>query len=1003
MEKDKRITHHQELLLEISRDLLNSDSVQQTADIIVKALYSSIKSFDCAFFRFEPAHNQLICISYASNDSKQSFKLKPIMIGAGVVGHAAMNQESILVAHSSDCDYWLQYLDNTCSELTVPVVYNKQLVGVIDLEDERQAYFSASHQSLVEAVADLVSAHLSTQIQTEKLQGQFSQLQHHSKGINEKESQQRLILDNIVDPVFVLDASCKIIDMNDSASLLLGASKNELTGQKIQLYETAADGSNTLPFYKKTSFQSPTILNVIYTSVSGIPKEYELAINKQSDNRFITSARETQYREDSFLELKSSREFLREVLKTTPDIVYTFDLERDQFVLGQRRLSKMLGYPERHFSGWKDILSLVHPDDLPSLLERGENILNSSKGDVVFSEARLKHKTGKYLYLQNYAVVFRRADDGTPISEIGTVRNITERRELKKEIRRRDHYYKSLVENAFDGIALYNTKGFLNFASVSAQKLLEYEENEILGKSGLEFIHPDDLPIARSAWERVMSSPGNVVRIPEYRILKKSGSPVWVENTLVNLSQDRHVQGVVSNFRDISLRKLSEMSLHRLSNFDQLTELPNRNSLVRYLEQTLSVKNYNFKSLSLIYFDIVKLHLVNNAHGNTVGDEVIKQVSNTLGSYSDAFAFLSRAGDDEFAAIVLDTDNLSITKTIEKIMSSYNNMTSVMGHEVKINLRAGIVSYPQDANNAEELLVLAENTVKQLKRGTEPFSFYHQSETVNAKERFKIEKDIIHAIALDQFTLAYQPVLSPYTGKIHYFEALLRWKHPELGYIPPDKIINIAEESNLIHSLTDWVLESAIKQVKSWKEHGYYLKVAINISPKDFLRDNLVSTLQSLQNKYDVSSQHIGIEVTESAAMIDTDKSKAILTELKNMGITTALDDFGTGYSSISLLANLPVAKVKIDKSFVDSLGKEEPSHENGVDNNVIVENILRLAKSFNLTSVVEGVETMEQIKLLMSYGCDYVQGYLYSKPLFPNELLKYLETHKANQISEQA
>ena len=1001
MEKEQTFTNHQELLFGLSKKLLNSQSVQQSADIIVKALYSHVKSFDCALFRFEPAHHQLICISYASRDTQPSFKLKPIMIGAGVVGHAAKNQETIVIADCKDCDYWLQYLDNTCSELTVPIMQNNQLLGVIDMEDERSDYFTDSHKELVESVASLTSIHFRQMFEAEELGDKLYQLQHHNQDILNKEAQQRAIIDNLVDPVFVLDNSCKIVDVNYSGSLLLGASKSELTGQKIQLFETTAEGASTFPYYKNATCHSSTILNVVYTPLGGAKKEYELAINRQSDNTYITSARETQYREDSFLELKNSREFLREVLKTTPDIVYTFDLVRDEFVLGQKRLSKLLGYSENYLSNWEIFLSLVHPDDLPKLLERGKSILQSSKGDVVFSEARLKHKSGKYLYLQNYAVVFSRADDGTPISEIGTVRNITERRELKKEIQRRDHYYKSLVENAFDGIALYDDKARLQFLSVSAQKLLGYYDKDIVGMHGLEFVHPEDQLIAKSAWEQLMSVPDNVVRIPEYRILKQNGESVWVENTLVNLSQDKDVRGVISNFRDISLRKLSEMSLHRLSYYDQLTELPNRSSLVKYLEQSLSSKSYNFETLSLIYFDIVKLHLINNAHGNLVGDEVIKQVSKTLESHSESFGFLSRAGDDEFAAVLLDADNLSITKIIEDIMSAYHNMVSINGHDVKITIRAGIVSYPQDAGNAEKLLVLAENTVKQLKRGTEPFSFYHQSETVNAKERFRLEKNIIHAIDLDQFSLAYQPVLSPHTGKVHYLEALLRWEHPELGYIPPDKIIDIAEESHLIHSLTDWVLESAIKQIKEWKTLGQHLKVAVNISPKDFLRDNLISTLKSLQETYGVSSNHIGIEVTESAAMIDTEKSKEILTQLKDMGIAIALDDFGTGYSSISLLANLPVAKVKVDKSFIDKLGQADPSHEHGVDNNVIVENILRLAKSFNLKSVVEGVETMEQIKLLMDYGCDYVQGYLYSKPLFPAELLKYLESHKVHQVTD--
>lgn len=1000
MEKDIAKKNHQELLFEVARTLLECGSLQQATDTLVKVLYTHIKSFDCAFFRFEKSHNQLLCTSYINSSTNKVFKLKPIVLGTGVVGRAAEEQKPYIIEDRTQCSFWLEHIECSNSELSVPIVFNDDLLGVIDFEDENIGFFTERHKSLIEDVAQLIAPQLSQLLQTERLESRVEQLKYQNKALKNTESRSRTILNNLPDPVFLLDQSCKILDINHSASLLLGASKSSLIGKRIQKFEQTLNGDNTLPYYKKSSLQTPTVVKVSYIPIVGPVKDYELAISRQFDDTFITTARELQAREDNFLELKSNQEFLREVLKTTPDIVYAFDIEREDFILGCERLSKLLGYPENTFSNWRSFLPIIHPDDQHLLKERVLRVMNSAKGEVIFSEARLKHKSGKYRYVQNYAVAFRRADDGTPLSEIGTIRDVTERRELKAEVKRKEHYYRSLVENAFDGIALYDEEGALKFATASAHKLLGYRDDEATGIKGTDLIFPEDRQFAKESWRKLLSKPGNVVRIPEYRIIKKSGEPVWVENTLVNLLHDENVKGVVSNFRDISLKKHSEMSLHKLSHFDELTELPNRNSLFKYLEQSLTGDIGSVDHLTLVYIDITKLHLINNAHGNWFGDKVIQRVANALEKYSKVFSFIARAGDDEFAGVFHNVDNFKVTKLVKDILSAYSNIITIDGIDIKVTLRAGIVSYPEDSETAEELLRLAENTVKNLKGSTENYAFHKESETVNSKERYQIEKDIVRAIELDQFKLAYQPILSPYTGKVQYMEALLRWKHPERGYVPPDVIIDIAEETNLIHALTNWVLESAIRQVAEWKKQEYFLNVSINVSPKDLLRDDFLSVLKSLLEKYDVSSTYIGIEVTETAAMIDLDKSKNLLKQLTNIGVTCALDDFGTGYSSISLLASLPVARVKIDKSFITTLGEEE-TLDGGVDKKVIVQNILRLAKSFKLYSVVEGVETKEQIKLLMEYGCDYVQGYLYTKPLYPEGVIKYLSDHKLNQVSD--
>lgn len=996
MSKSENFSTDKELLFNISRRLLLSESVQQTADIIVEALISRLKSFDCAFFRFESTHNQLICLSYTRQETSatESFKLKPVALGAGVVGRTAVEQVTHNIANRKNCDYWLEHVKNTVSELTVPIVYEGQLLAVVDLEDVRESYFNTAAVDLVESIAELSSKFIWQQAKNDVLQFKLEQMDHSGGRQQQKKSYFSMLFEQVGDPIFIVSTSGKILDVNQRTVLSLGFSKNELIGQKIQKIEQILDANSySSSLYKNVKHNDPLVIEGIHKRKDGSRFYVEIKMTRLDDGNIIAVARDITSRKSTLNQLENSREFLHEVIKSSPDVIYSFDFVNDAVVMGGNRLSKILGYSSNKFDSWESTLILTHPDDIPAMESRAKQVNRSKQGEIIQAEARLKHANGGYRWLQSYCVVFKRDDDGKALSELGTVRDITEKKILKRDLDQRENYYRALVEHAFDGIALYDADGAVKFCSGSALKLLDYTADDVKTMRGIEFVHPDDHGLAKAAWDWVIKHPGKVYRIPDYRITKKSGEQVWVENSFINLLNDPSVAGIISNFRDISYKKSSEKSLYKISNYDNLTELPNRSFLKKQLERYVSQAQIYNSFITLVYFDVVKLNLINSAWGHSVGDQALLYIVEVLRRYTEGFDFVARAGDDEFAVILNQKDSFEATKLVESVLSEFDSLIALGDAEVKITLRASIIRYPEDGIKEDELLNKAEITTKRVQKLPIQYAFYQPEDTQMVRDKLTLEKDIIQALNQDQFMLYYQPKVCLKTGEIDSVEALLRWKHPTKGFISPQLIVSIAEETSLIFRLTDWVIMSAMKQIKLWLDAGTPMKVSINLSAKDLLRDELIDNVSKAFNEQSIDPSLLDLEITESAALVDIERSVILLDSFRNLGLTISLDDFGTGYSSISHLTTLPVDLVKIDQSFIrktDMIAKDAKH-----DNRLIIKNIIRLARSFKLTSLVEGVETVEQLELLKAYDCDLVQGYLFSQPVPAEDLRSMIESGK--------
>lgn len=426
------------------------------------------------------------------------------------------------------------------------------------------------------------------------------------------------------------------------------------------------------------------------------------------------------------------------------------------------------------------------------------------------------------------------------------------------------------------------------------------------------------------------------------------------------------------------LDKIKHQATH-----DMLTQIPNR----RHFEQTLSSLIVSSDVLvdkaAVVYLDLDGFKYINDTHGHSIGDEVLRSVTERLADALGENCFLARMGGDEFAAIIRDVDNTrTATKVVDRLIASLSEPVNVRGFQLKIGASAGISLFPQDGVATSVLLDKADEAMYQAKRqGAGSVQVFNGALAKAARRRAQLQLDLKKAIHEKQFHLVYQPKVCMEDGQVHSVEALIRWNHPERGLISPKEFIGVAEDTGLISQLGNWVLEEACKKIVTWEQEGNRpIKVAINVSSAQFMMADFVDQVIAMLARYDVSTHCLELELTESVVMYDIESVVASLKRLRRAGVRIAIDDFGTGYSSLSYLRDLPVDVLKIDRAFLAQL--------DGInDRKSLVNIIILMAAGLGLETVVEGVEESGELEFVSRLGCDFVQGYYYSKPVNASEL----------------
>lgn len=460
---------------------------------------------------------------------------------------------------------------------------------------------------------------------------------------------------------------------------------------------------------------------------------------------------------------------------------------------------------------------------------------------------------------------------------------------------------------------------------------------------------------------------------------RKNGEiyPEWL--SICNIKDKKGaISNYIAQFSDITNRKKSEEELHFHAYHDSLTYLPNRHLLFEQLEHLCTLHKETPVFFAVLFCDLDRFKVINDSLGHEVGDELLKSVANRFNDKLRTNDLIARSGGDEFIVIIEGEKSLSnLDKICVQILSLFDTPFQTKYGEFKLSISIGVSRFPLDSNDIRELISFADVAMFKVKdTGGDNYSFFDSKEKQLIKQRLELESEIYNAISNQQFEVWYQPQINAKTREVYGIECLVRWIHPTQGIIPPNLFIPIAEANGSIKELGYFVLKTACQQLRKWRINNLFTGVmAINISLRQFDRNDLFSQVQKVLTDEMIPGEAVELEVTESLFAENNNHHTPILIALRKLGIKVAIDDFGTGYSSLQRLKTLPIDNVKIDKCFVDNI-------ESCDEDIAIVMALIILAKTFNVSIIAEGIETKEQAEKLCELGCFNQQGFYYSKPL---------------------
>ncbi|MEW6544508.1 MAG: EAL domain-containing protein [Nitrospirota bacterium] len=460
--------------------------------------------------------------------------------------------------------------------------------------------------------------------------------------------------------------------------------------------------------------------------------------------------------------------------------------------------------------------------------------------------------------------------------------------------------------------------------------------------------------------------------------------------------------------QDVTDRKRAEEQIHRLAYYDGLTNLPNRRLFRDRLLQALASAQRRQSTLAILLLNLDRLKRINDTLGHSVGDQVLRGVAERLMVYvrrsdsvarhaPDGAAAVSRLGGDEFTVLLTDLESVQdAAKVARRLLKSLAKPFKVEGHEVFVTASIGLSLFPADGTDAESLLKNADAAMNHAKeQGRNVYRFYSQEMNADAAQRLTLESKLRRALDRGEFELHYQPQVDLRRWNIVGVEALIRWRHPELGTIPPAKFIPLAEETGLIHAIGEWAIRTACAQHRAWLAAGFPpIRMAVNLSSLQFEEQDLCKKIAQALRDTSMDPRYLELELTEGIVMRDAGTTIAALQRLKQLGLRLAIDDFGTGYSSLSYLKRFPIDTVKIDRAFVRDLAENS-------DDAAIVTAIIAMAHSLKLRALAEGVETRQQLAFLQQQGCDEFQGYLVSKPVPAEDLAQLLRGFRSPDTRE--
>ncbi len=794
--------------------------------------------------------------------------------------------------------------------------------------------------------------------------------------------------------IFETDLDERITQASLSFSDLLGYGNSQI--RQLSYAEICHPDDLYAYYFLKDRLLSGEIdhcyLNVRYIREDGqilqVIQNTDLSLNDSEELRFVNKFEDITDWERTAKNLRDSENRTRYLFENNPNPMWIYDLETLRFLAVNHAAINHYGYDEAEFLAMT-IQDIRPPEDIPQLLAALAAIGTGLTTPEIW---RHRKKDGSLILVEVSAHTL--SYDGRKC-ELILINDVTQKMQAEEALKLAEAKYRSIFENAIEGIFQSSLDGCFLIANPMLAKIYGYESSQDLIENLTDIqrqLYVD--PSTRAELLKILKEHKEVKQF-ESLIYRKDGKQIWTsENVHAIYDVAGNMLYLEGTVEDITASKQAKAEIEHLAFHDSLTDLPNRLLFRDRLSIALDQAAQNLQlhlnedhkrevktvppMLAVMFLDLDRFKLVNDTMGHAAGDRLLIEVSKRLSECMIQNTFLARMGGDEFMIFVPDLQSVeSIQQFAELILQSFEQPFFVEQMALYIGTSIGVSLYPNDGLDEDTLMKNADTAMFRAKeRGRNHYQLYNHAIGAKVMEYVAIENGIRQALDRGEFQVFYQPQINLHTGEIDCMEALARWLHPELGWVPPNQFIPAAEEHGLIIRLGEWVLRTACQQNQAWQDMGLApMRMAVNFSAQQFQVADLCDRVMQILKDTRLAPQYLEVEITESLVMQDQETTVTMLKKLRSMGISVSIDDFGTGYSSLSYLRLLPVSKVKIDASFV----RETPQN---AEDSAITSAIIAMAHNLNLKAIAEGVERKEQLEFLRSHDCDAVQGYFFSRPV---------------------
>ncbi|MDR7079505.1 diguanylate cyclase (GGDEF)-like protein/PAS domain S-box-containing protein [Neobacillus niacini] len=674
--------------------------------------------------------------------------------------------------------------------------------------------------------------------------------------------------------------------------------------------------------------------------------------------------------------------FYRSLFEYNPDMVFYLDIH-GIIAKANGAFSETLGYTQEEIR-LSPLEQLLPVSEISIYKETFKKVI---AGETQYAYTTVLHKNGNTIDIS--LDMIPAISENKVIGIFVIAKDMTNIKRSAIRLAESELKFSSIVEEALIGVYIVQEDGKVSYGNKKFYEIVGITDSrtEVYFR---DYVHPEDRPNLDSLGKILINSEKGITHA--FRIVKKDGSVLHIESHAANVYLQNKLH-VVGSLQDITERKEAEELNEYLAYHDFLTDLPNQRSFYKKMEHALISSKTLQQKLTVMFLDLDRFKYVNDTLGHSIGDKLLKKVSERLNMYLRDDDVLARIGGDEFVALLPNTGNTNqVVEYAQTIIESLEEPFHIENYELFITASIGISTFPYDGEDAETLIKHADSALYKAKaKGKNTYQIFTSSMNIEAYKLFALESDLRKALELNQLELYYQPQYSVGTQQIIGAEALIRWNHPEWGLVSPGEFIPIAEETGMIIEIGKWIKETACFQNKAWQDAGLpAIPISINLSAHRFLQKDLLENIKDILAKTKLDPKYLQVEIVETSLLENEKVVFSILDELRKIGIKIFMDDFGTGYSSLSSLKRFKkrIDTLKIDQSFINKL-----SRTNVDGSNFFTKTIIELAHHLEMDVVAEGVETTEQLEILKEYNCNHIQGYLFSKPIPADEfaaLLKY-------------